>query len=777
MTKAQLQPGTPGRNDACPCGSQKKYKKCCGGANAAPPASTPLVANPNQVALLWQIAVQGFERGQLALAQASCEQVFALAPQHADALQLRAMIALRQQDYATALEYIQQAIQQAPHNSIFYNSLGTIQQGLGQVAEAEQAYRQALELEANSAMAWHNLGDCCHAQERIEEALQCYREALRCQPDFPEAHNNLGLLLLSQQQLESAVAHLVQAIELRPDYLKAHYSLSRALREQGRAADAQRVLERATQLDPTYAEAWHDLGLCLQAQEKPLEAIAMMEKAVQLQPQLHLGYLNIGNIYYERGLVDVALQYFARAQAVRPTAALQVKMALCLPAIYDSAAHVQAERARLASDIDRLLASDIRLKNPHEEVALTPFYLAYQGENEVEILSRTGDLFLKACPSLGEVAPHCQTPKRQGGPLKIGFISSSFVRQNHIVNRVMSGVLTNWPRDTFQLTVLHRNMPCGQIVQALRNGDRLISIPNALDAARQKIAAEELDILFYCDLGMEPWTYFLAFSRLARIQLTCGGHPITSGIPNVDYFLSSAIDEVPHAQAHYREQLILPPQRSVCYLPANTPPQNKTRADFGLPENKRLYLCPMTPYKLHPDNDQLFGEILRADPEGEIVFVVNYQTELWDRLKQRFARTIPDVAARLRFLPFLLFPDFIELLRRVDVVLDTIKFNGGTTSLEALAVGTPIVTWPGELLRERCTYSMYNAMGFYDCVVQNQTDYVRLATEIARRPDYRAHLQEQILARNAVLYGQTDWIQPFSQFLLEAMENSSLERS
>lgn len=776
MTKPQLQPGAPGRNDPCPCGSNKKYKKCCGNAEASPPkpSVTNQAAGLKSATAAWQTAVQCFEAGNLPLAQMNCEQALTLAPHHAEALQLRAMIAFHQQDHQTALHYIQRAIQQAPHSCIFYNSLGTIYQALGQLDEAEQAHRKALQLNPNDTLAHYNLGYLWDLRENVVEAARCYREALRCQPDFPEAHNNLGLLLLTQQQYAPALEHFVRTIDLRPDHLKAHFNLSRVLRAQGRHAEAQTVLERAIKIKPDFAEAWHDIGACLLSQSKPLDAIAAFEKSVQLKPDLDRGYLNIGNIYYERGLVDVALTYFQRAKAVRPSDAVEMKMALCVPAVYDNSAQVTAARERLAADLDRLSATQVRLRDPYEEVALTPFYLGYQGENEVELLSRVGDLFLQACPALGQTAPHCLLPKRGDEPIEIAFISSSFAWQNHIVNRVMGGVIATWPRDRYRITLLHRYVPCGEIVRYLHEGDRLISMPDSLEAARQQIANAKLDILFYCDLGMEPWTYFLSFARLARIQLTSGGHPITSGVPNVDYYVSSAIDEVPHAQQHYRERLIALPDRSVCYSPANTTTLGKTRADFGLPENKRIYFCPMTPFKLHPENDQLLGEVLRADAEGEIVFIINSQIELWERLKQRFARTLPDVMGRMRFLPFQAMPDFVELLRLSDVLLDAIKFNGGTTSLEALAVGTPIVTLPGQLMRQRCTYAMYNRMNFFDCVAQDQADYVRLATEIARRPDYREHLKQEILARNSVLYGQTAWVKSLSDFLLEAIQQPSL---
>ncbi len=178
----------------------------------------------------------------------------------------------------------------------------------------------------------------------------------------------------------------------------------------------------------------------------------------------------------------------------------------------------------------------------------------------------------------------------------------------------------------------------------------------------------------------------------------------------------------------------------------------------------------MTPFKLHPATDDLFAQILKADPVGEIVFVFNHQLELWQRLQARFARAIPDIAPRLRYLPFQSLPDFIALLSVADVMLDTPAFNGGTTSLEALALGTPIITLPGEFYRQRVTYGLYNLMGFFECVARDAYDYVRLAVEIAQNPERRAALKQQILARHHVLFGQESGIREVSNFLLSVME-------
>ena len=773
MTKPQLQSALPGRNDLCSCGSQKKFKKCCGRAEATP---LPFAAPPrvNTASSLWATARQAFEANDLSSAQAHCERLLQLDARHAEAWHLCALIAFRRNEYAAALPYVQQAIKIAPRVSSFYNSLGFIQKELGEWNEAEQAYRKALQLDPSNALALYNLGEMFATGGKNAEAERHYRDALRCLPDFHEAHNNLGLLLFESQQYDQAVIHLVQAIRLRPQETKVYLGLARALSKLGRFAEVQAVMQEAVRLQPDLADAWHYLGLSLNRQGDITGAITAYQTAVEINPQLCESHLNLGSIYFERGMAEMALHHFTQAEAVRPTDGLKMRKVLCVPAFYDSIEQSQTVRENLIADLDRLMEEPLQIKTPDEEVALSTFFLAYQNENQVGLLSRIGDLLLKSCPALGEVAPHCLEPKstqnKAGERVDIGFISACFGKPNHIVNRVMAGIIANWPRDRYRVTVLHAGNLSSELMPALREGDRILSLPMNWERAKQQIAEAQLDILFYSDLGMDYWTYFLSFARLAPIQLVTAGHPITSGVPNIDFYLSSANDELPYAQEHYRERLIQLPERPVSFMPAPTQRQARARADFGLSEHRHVYVCPMTPFKLHPAQDALFGEILRTDVEGELVFVVNHQTELWERLKQRFARTIPDVVERIRYLPFMPLTDLAELLRLSDVMLDTVVFNGGTTSLESLAVGTPIVTLPGEYLRQRGTYALYNRIGLFDCVANNEAEYVRIATEIAQRSDHREHLRQAILSRNTLLFGQTSWIRKFSDFLLEELE-------
>src|SRR5207253_11098850 len=93
-----------------------------------------------------------------------------------------------------------------------------------------------------------------------------------------------------------------------------------------------------------------------------------------------------------------------------------------------------------------------------------------------------------------------------------------------------------------------------------------VELPVNLAAARRQIAEHGLDVLVYTDIGMEDLTYSLAFSRLAPVQCVTWGHPVTTGIPTIDYYLSSTLFETAEAQEHYTETLVrLPALPCYCY--------------------------------------------------------------------------------------------------------------------------------------------------------------------------------------------------------------------
>jgi predicted O-linked N-acetylglucosamine transferase (SPINDLY family) len=282
------------------------------------------------------------------------------------------------------------------------------------------------------------------------------------------------------------------------------------------------------------------------------------------------------------------------------------------------------------------------------------------------------------------------------------------------------------------------------------------------------IAGLQLDVLYYTDLGMDPVTYTLALSRLAPVQCATWGHPVTSGMTTVDYFISAQGLEPPGSQDQYTERLVTLKDLAVYYYrPALAAPP-AAPDQFGLPADANLYGCPQSLYKFHPEFDPILAGILRADPKGILVLLAAPHKGWEHALSQRFARSMPDVCHRVTFVPRQDRQGFLQLNSICDVLLDPLHFGGGNTTYEALALGTPVVTLPSGMLRGRLAYKMYQTIGLMDYVVNTPQDYVRLAVQLGSDKERRRAARQTILASNAPLFENMAGVNQLSEFLKSA---------
>jgi predicted O-linked N-acetylglucosamine transferase (SPINDLY family) len=444
-----------------------------------------------------------------------------------------------------------------------------------------------------------------------------------------------------------------------------------------------------------------------------------------------------------------------------------VQAATVLPVVAASLEEMQRWRARFEGEVDRLSGLPLVLKDPVRQVPRPNFYLSYHGLPNRDLHRKIAALYLHACPSLQWTAGDKPRSER----IRVGFISRYLY--SHSIGKTTRGLIANLSRERFEAVALFvppvRDDSVSRFIRA--NSDRSVVLPPTLDGARRAIADLGLDVLFYQDIGMEPFTYFLAFSRLAPVQCLSFGHPDTTGIPAMDYFVSNDLYESADAAQHYSEQLFQLRDLGTLayYYRPEKPEAMKRREDFGFPEGARLHVCPQALFKLHPAFDATLGAILRADAAARLVLIEG-KSQHWGRLlRERFARAFPDVADRVIFLPPQSGADFTRLVAACDVMLDTPHFNGMNTSLEAFALGTPVVTMPTALQRGRHTAGMYRKMEFGDCIAANAEEYVRIALRLGRDAEYRRYASEQILARCGVLFEDRRVVSEFERFFVEAL--------
>lgn len=582
---------------------------------------------------------------------------------------------------------------------------------------------------------------------------------------------------------------------------------ARQLQSAGRLREAETNYRQVLESDPSHAGAWHGLGMLARMGGAPQAAIGLLGKAVEVAPQMPEYRMDYAAALHEAGRIDAAIAQwqaicaarprdarcweslgivlqvagniadagaaYRRALALQPSAGRRIKLATLISPIIASRADIEAQRGNMQTILEDICAeNEPGFQDPMQAGLWSNFYLAYHGQCNRDLHTGAATAYLKLCPSLGYVAAHCVRPRQPGNKIRVGLISQFF--RNHSIGRTSRGLFAHFSRDEFEVTAIFiapvADDDFSRFIRA--HAEHSLVVPQELAAARRMIEAQQLDILFYQDIGMEPFSYFLAFSRLAPVQCVSFGHPDTTGIPAIDYFVSNDLYETPASQHHYSERLFLLHNLAslACYTRPELPAQPKSRADFGFSSQDHLYICPQNLFKFHPDMDDLIAGILRRDERGKLLMVAGRVEEWTALLKRRWAAFMPDVLNRIIFLPRMNGQDYVNLIAIGDVMLDTVHFNGMNTSLEALAVGTPVVTWPGVFQRGRHTQAMYRKMGVTDCIADCAESYVDLAVRLGTNAQYRSAVRERILERNGALFEDVEVVREFERFFREACE-------
>jgi predicted O-linked N-acetylglucosamine transferase (SPINDLY family) len=292
---------------------------------------------------------------------------------------------------------------------------------------------------------------------------------------------------------------------------------------------------------------------------------------------------------------------------------------------------------------------------------------------------------------------------------------------------------------------------------------------DSMAASRRQIVDLAPDVLIYTDIGLEPVSYSLAFARLAPVQCVTWAHPVTTGIPTIDYFISCACFETAASPDHYTERLVRLKDPAVYYYrPVPRSPGN-ARVQIGLPESGALYVCPHSLAAIHPEFDHVMADILRRDERGHLILLEACHHRWTALLQQRFLTSMPDVLERVHFLPLHDHGDIVNILAQADVLLDPIYFGDGCTSYEGLSQGTPMVTMPGALMRSRITLGLYRQMEVMDCVANTPAEYVDLAVKLGTDQEYRTTIRGKIRAASEVLFENAAGVREFGEFLLQAV--------
>ncbi|MEH2150760.1 O-linked N-acetylglucosamine transferase, SPINDLY family protein [Nostoc sp.] len=512
--------------------------------------------------------------------------------------------------------------------------------------------------------------------------------------------------------------------------------MSNKLFFEGRWQEAIAQYQKLLDIQSGDVDIYWNLSHCYRQLNLLDEYFSTLQQGIKLYPRDERLHFSLIIDLRQNGRIQEAILSADNAAKCFPDDyTFQLLKYLTVPSIYDNQEEIHFFRQRYTQGLQNLI-QNTSLKTREEQNSalagigrLTNFYLSFQAQNDMDLQCQYGNLVheIMAVNYPQWVVPLSMPKLQPNNKIRIGYVS-------HYLHSYSGTLwLTGWLRhsnhESFEIYCYYTgNQPDPITQQFQQYSDVFHHIPDKLSSVCEQIIADKLHILVFPEIGMNSQIMQMAGLRLAPVQCTAWGHPVTTGLPTIDYFLSSELMEPENAQEHYLEKLIRLPNIGVSYPKPYIPPVIKTRSDFELPDNAVMYLCCQAPFKYLPQYDFIFAEIAHRIPQAKFVFLRG--TLLQPRLKRAFAAIGLNSEDYCVFISILERLDYLMINLLSDVYLDTFTWSGGNTTLEAIACNLPIVTCPGEFMRGRHSDSFLKMLGVTDTIAENEAEYIEIAIKL-----------------------------------------------
>jgi protein O-GlcNAc transferase len=712
--------------------------------------------------------------GRREAAMMSLHRAITLRPQMAPAHLNLSAVLVDLQRFDEAFDCAEQALQLQPESLPALLNRAAALRGLGRLSEALAGYEQALSLQPDNSTAWLRRAELLLALNSPERSLESFERALALAPASGEAAGGCGLALLVLRRPQEALRCFERALQSSARCARLHANCAAAYLALNRAEEALGSSLRALELEPDLFEGHYNCAGAQLALHHLAAALEGYDRALALNPQSAAAHCGRGDACREMAERRAAAESYRRSLAIQPeNAAAHLGLLLStVPVIAGGADEVDLSRAELAAQLTRF--DEWQSAQPSLDEAMIvaraqPFYLAYQERPNKPLLMRWGSLCSRLMERWAshELPPATHADAPLGGPVRVGIVTAH-PRQHSVYRALLKGWLEKLDAGRLRISVFHVGAPRDAATFAAGAHAELIDCSTLpLRECIGAIRGRRSEVLIYPEIGMDAMTFALANLRLARHQIAAWGHPETSGLPTIDYFLSSEAFEPPHSDEFYSEQLIRLPGIGCYYEPLEIA-ATASLEHYGISPELPLLLSPATPYKYAPERDGVLVAIARELPRCQMVFFGASQTlttKVQARIQARFRDAGLDPGQYLRVLPWLPQEAFFGLMRRADVYLDTLGFSGFNTVMQAVECGLPCVAYHGRFMRGRFASGLMQCMGLDELVARSDSEYVRKVVSLVRDRSFSDAMRLRIERERHRLYRNRASVDALSAFL------------
>jgi predicted O-linked N-acetylglucosamine transferase (SPINDLY family) len=624
------------------------------------------------------------------------------------------------------------------------------------------------------AVSLYNNGVALKVAGHLEAAVEKYQEAIKLKPDFVEAHYNKGNALRELRQFSKAIDDFNIAINIKPDFSLAFFNRGNIYKEIGEFELALNDYDSAIQFNPYYYEAYSNKGLTLVELRKFSFAIDCYDKAILLNSNLAEAYSNKGNLLKDLNEIEAALVHHDKAIEINPFISdyhINKGIALIRANKLEEALGAFADAKKIKPDSKWLLGLIL-----HTQIFLCHWEKFSENivlcEEELRNNKPVIPSFMAAMlyddPKLQQLASIIYTKERFplndktrdfpnrnfNEKLKLGYFSTDFYY--HPVSIWLVEQLENCDKSKFELFAFCLNDQPDPMQERLKAAfDHWIVVEDMSDLEIVSLSRElKIDIALDLNGHTQTCRTSIFSNRAAPIQMSFLGMPGTMGAEYIDYLLSDRPTITQDNLAFMTEKVVYLPCGYTYDRQRRISDEPLSRQQYGLPKTGFVFTCQNGCHKFTPKVFAIWMEILKAVPGSVLWLLKPNQTA--ERNLQSAAKAQGVDSDRLIFTAresvtsdqeSARIGRYLATYKLADLFLDTWPYNAGTTAVDALWAGLPVLTKAGESIISRMTVSSLCAISLPELITATEQDYQEMAIELASNPE-KLYLLKVKLKRN-----------------------------
>lgn len=612
----------------------------------------------------------------------------------------------------------------------------------GELTQAKALCQKLLVDKPNNVEALFQLGSIHLLEKQYEESSRQYKRVLMLDPGHIDANNNLGAIYLEYYKDYNAAEDCFRkVIAINPRYVNGLMNLGNVNLARCRLDDAEAFFRKALEVDPNNGAVLNNLGSLCVRRDGRRESVPYYRKALESLPQDTEVLANLITSEWVAGFRNEALQRVAKCLELPDPAhtlfpLFNITRLACL---WDSASEILP---RALEAIQNGRANQGAFENINLPLLATP---EVSSEALFDIHKAAG----RVIESILEHKPYerHEAAMRDAGRWRVGYLSPDF--RHHAVSTFFRSLINSCDRERFEVHCYHASKIEDDLTDQYRaSADGFVNVSMMSDAQ----IAERIHndgIHFLVDLAgytTNGRTSVLSY-RPAPVQIMYLGYPYTSGLSAVDYFVSDPYVDGPNNSRYFTEQQLRLPESYCAFgelseqvIDPVIPCERNGIVTFGSLNNT---------YKMTPDVIRVWSQVLSRVANSRLI--INHPsssgleatlTALWSEFSKHGIgkERVEIIWAR--------HPDgsHLRYYNDIDIVLDTFPLSGGTTTIDAVWMGVPVVTLVGEVYFQRISYTLLKNVGIdlEDLIAFTEAEYVEKAVALAANPARIIELRRSI---------------------------------